>query len=93
MVNRKSGNHQPCAAGQEQSPCASNRSPYRDRCDQAHEAAREEREPGTVDQSALIPRRPDDYALNSTVALLRAVVAAEIYRLSGQLPEWTRDES
>lgn len=126
MVDRKSGDHQPSAGGQETWQCASSPRPYAGGCHEAHDPGCEERDAGApachpdcravhglrgvslsgpreggpaeagpfayVDHSALVPQRAD-HSLNSTVAILRAVVAAEIYRLSGQLPEWTRNGS
>lgn len=44
------------------------------------------------ERPAAAPQRPD-LAVNNSVAMLRCIAAAEIYRLSGELPEWARDGS
>lgn len=35
--------------------------------------------------------QPADYELDTVATMLRCVVAAESYRLTGALPEWVRD--
>lgn len=45
-----------------------------------------------LDRPAATPQRPD-HPVSSRVAMLRCIAAAEIYRLSGELPEWARDRS